>query len=75
MTTWIQNPLNCEEPANPGKLIWLRRKDTRGWESVGHLLVVVNDTDGIRLFGPTGGRAQRLIETAPFELRVMRFDA
>ncbi|MEV6234739.1 YrhB domain-containing protein [Saccharopolyspora shandongensis] len=60
-------------PAQTQALVWLRRKDTRGRESVGHLLVAVNETDGVQLFDPMDGRAQPLIETAPFEFRVMRF--
>ncbi|MGW3473731.1 hypothetical protein ACWDKQ_36045 [Saccharopolyspora sp. NPDC000995] len=62
-------------PAQTQVLAWLRRRDIRGRESVGHLLAAVNDTDGVRLFDPMDGRAQPLIETAPFELRVMRFDS
>ncbi|WP_246868409.1 helix-turn-helix domain-containing protein [Saccharopolyspora sp. ASAGF58] len=50
-----------------------RWKDPWGRESVGHLLVAVNETEGVQLFDPMDGRAQPLIETAPFEFRVMRF--
>ncbi|PKW18045.1 YrhB domain-containing protein [Saccharopolyspora spinosa] len=60
-------------PVQTQVLVWLRRRDVRGRESVGHLLVAVNDADGVRLFDPMDGRAQPLIETAPFELRVLRF--
>ncbi|QIZ40018.1 YrhB domain-containing protein [Saccharopolyspora sp. ASAGF58] len=62
-------------PARTQALVWLRRRDTRGRESVGHLLVAVNETEGVQLFDPMDGRAQPLIETAPFEFRVMRFDS
>ncbi|PKW19196.1 tyrosine-type recombinase/integrase [Saccharopolyspora spinosa] len=60
--------------AVPRRIRILRRRkvDGAGDESVGHLLGAVNDDYGVRVFDPMDGRAQPLIDTAPFEIRVLR---
>ncbi|PKW00241.1 papain fold toxin 1 (glutamine deamidase) of polymorphic toxin system [Amycolatopsis echigonensis] len=59
-------------PAGTRTLVWVRRKDSRGRETVGHLLWAVPDGDGVRLLDPLSDTGEPLIDPAPFELRTIR---
>jgi hypothetical protein len=59
-------------PAKTRALVWVRRKDQRDRETVGHVLWAIADTDGIRLIDPTAENEQPLIDPEPMELRVIR---
>lgn len=53
-------------------LVWVRRKDERGRETVGHLLWAVPDGEGVRLLDPMAEDGEPLIDPDPFELRIIR---
>ncbi|WP_312868035.1 YrhB domain-containing protein [Amycolatopsis pithecellobii] len=59
-------------PTGTRALVWVRRKDIRGRESVGHLLWAINENNGIQLIDPTSPDGQALMDPNPFELRVIR---
>ncbi|MFC4078516.1 YrhB domain-containing protein [Amycolatopsis samaneae] len=59
-------------PPETRVLVWVRRKDGRGRETVGHLLWAVPDAEGVRLVDPMAGDGEPLIDPDPFELRVFR---
>jgi hypothetical protein len=60
-------------PSGAGALIWVRRKDSSGRETVGHLLWAINDGDGVQIVDPMSEDGEPLIDPAPHELRVIRF--
>ncbi|MFD9888110.1 YrhB family protein [Amycolatopsis sp. NPDC059027] len=62
-------------PAGTRVLIWLRRKDDRGRETVGRLLEAVADDDGVRFVDPAAEDGEPLVGPDPFELRVVRIAA
>jgi hypothetical protein len=59
-------------PERAPALVWVRRKDSRGRETVGHLLWAVNEGQAIQLIDPMHERGQPIVDPAPFELRVIR---
>ncbi|MFE0022033.1 YrhB domain-containing protein [Amycolatopsis sp. NPDC059021] len=62
-------------PSGTRVLIWVRRKDDRGRETVGHLLWAVPDDEGVRLVDPMADDGEPLIDPDPFELRMIRIAA
>ncbi|MET0136162.1 MAG: YrhB domain-containing protein, partial [Kibdelosporangium sp.] len=58
------------QPADTAALVWLRRRDNRGRESVGHLLWAINRSDRIEVFDPTADAQAPADSSEPFELLV-----
>jgi len=59
-------------PDDARALIWLRRKDSRGRESVGNLMWGIKEIDGVKIVDPVAHRGEPMITSDPFELRVFR---
>jgi hypothetical protein len=59
-------------PVDTRALIWLRRKDSRGRESVGNLLWGIKETGGVKFVDPLADHGQPTMTAEPFELRVFR---
>jgi hypothetical protein len=62
-------------PVDTLALIWLRRKDNRNRETVGHLLWAVNRAGRIDMVDPTAPPGAPPVDADPFELRVFRVDS
>jgi hypothetical protein len=59
-------------PDDARALIWLRRKDARGRESVGNLMWGIKETGGVEIIDPLADGGEPMIASDPFELRVFR---
>lgn len=55
-------------------LVWVRRRDDRGRETVGHLLWAVHRRGRVEVFDSTAGAGAPPDSVEPFELRVFRID-
>jgi hypothetical protein len=62
-------------PEDAGAVVWLRRRDWRGRETVGHLLVAVNEGGRVRIADPQNPTAQPQLESSPFGLLVVSYRA
>lgn len=62
-------------PSGTRALVWVRRKDFRGRESVGHLLWAIHEGTGIQIIDPMSEDGQPVMDPSPFELRVIRVAA
>lgn len=62
-------------PDDAAAVVWLRRKDRRGRETVGHLLVAANEGGRVRIVDPQDPSAQPRLESSPFGLLVITYRA
>lgn len=64
----------AEFPVDTVALVWLRRKDSRERETVGHLIWAVNRGEQIEIFDLTADKEPPPIDSDSFELRVFRVE-
>ncbi|QUH02150.1 hypothetical protein HUO13_16330 [Saccharopolyspora erythraea] len=60
-------------PPDTGAVVWLRRKDRRGRETVGNLLVATNDGGKARIADPRNPTAVPRLEDSPFGLLLVTY--
>ncbi|GAA0504553.1 hypothetical protein GCM10011581_45870 [Saccharopolyspora subtropica] len=60
-------------PDGSRALVWVRRRDTRGRETVGNLLVAVTEDGGVRLVDSLAEDGVPTFEDDPMALRVIRY--
>jgi hypothetical protein len=61
-------------PTGAMALVWVRRRDDRQRETVGHLMWAVNRDDRVELFDPTADADAPPDSSEPFELRIFRVE-
>ncbi|QWF82761.1 YrhB domain-containing protein [Amycolatopsis sp. CA-230715] len=61
-----------EFPVRTRTLVWVRRKDVRGRESVGQLLWAVTGDEGPRVVDPLAPDGEPLLDPNPLELRTIQ---
>ncbi|MEC3975211.1 YrhB domain-containing protein [Amycolatopsis sp. H20-H5] len=60
-------------PMGSKALVWIRRKDVRGRESVGNLVIAVNEDSGVRLIDSMAGKGYPSFDQEPMALHVIRY--
>lgn len=60
-------------PAGSSAVVWVRRQDERGRESVGNLLMATRDADGVRLVDAMADDGRPELDQQPLGLHVLRF--
>lgn len=62
-------------PEDAAAVVWLRRRDWRGRETVGQLLAAANEGGRVRIADPQNPTAQPQLESSPFGLLVVSYRA
>lgn len=60
-------------PPNSRALVWVRRQDGRGRETVGNLLLAANDPGGVRLADSMAEGGRPILDDQPLRLHVIRY--
>ncbi|ONI83107.1 hypothetical protein ALI144C_16505 [Actinosynnema sp. ALI-1.44] len=62
-------------PQGARALVWVRRNDFRGRESVGNLLIAINENSGVRLIDSMAEKGYPSFDEEPMALHVIRYSS
>ncbi|MBQ0926265.1 YrhB domain-containing protein [Saccharopolyspora endophytica] len=62
-------------PPDTAAVVWLRRSDRRGRETVGNLLLAISEGTGVRIADPRNPAARPQLEDSPFGLLLITYRA